>query len=342
MSRLFPIILTLIFLVGMGCASEDQSKSSAFIKKYKALQASFWDRYITKNDQKSKVGRAPDELIDFATMYDQKFQFPGHPKPSEATELELNDIDQALQQVPKSVFDLMGNRFYGIYLAQDLGLTALGQLVADEQGKPIGGFILIDETRIHTDANSWRTEHENLFFDTKDAKLEGVIASPKGNTHVAALRWILLHEMGHLIAGLHQEIFSTFKQGQKTSANLGFQTLSWEVKNRAYISRFEDKMLSREKLQAVKIGTKAWPEQEIVPVYEGLQQTNFPTLYAATNPGEDFSESLAAYVNVFVFHEPIFVSYRKGDSHKVFESCFSNYKCPDKIEYFQRLLKPNP
>ena len=63
-------------------------------------------------------------------------------------------------------------------------------------------------------------------------------------------------------------------------------------------------------------------------VYESLEQTSFPTLYAATHPADDFAESFASYVHVAMMGRDQEVRlYRKGKLEKTIGPCWGQPRC---------------
>jgi hypothetical protein len=75
------------------------------------------------------------------------------------------------------------------------------------------------------------------------------------------------------------------------------------------------------------------------PIYGWLRGTNFPTLYAATSPADDFAESFVNYVHVVLDKRPFEVRLRTGQqSEFLFGSCWDSPLCAGKRAVMQRLL----
>lgn len=335
-TRAFPLFyaLLLLFTLNFSCSSTLQSQSSddSSLYTHEVLKDSFWSSDCQPPNG-TKVKLAPASLLDFSARFNRKYDYPGKPKALESFEEEKKIIEAAITEIPKKIFDLAGDRFCGFFLARDLGLTASAHPTYDSEWKPVGGFIMIDFDRINKTANQWRTEHENLFFDSAKGKIEGQIASRKNDTQITALRWVLIHELGHIIRALDRDFIEV--QGNRQD----FVSISWVQKGDRPISRFDSSMPFRNQLKKVRVGSTLFKEKEILPYYRRLSKTDFPTLYAASNPDEDFSESLASYVNVYIFNEPLSVIYfSNGKVKNVFKSCFIRKTCPQKYEFFKALL----
>ena len=79
----------------------------------------------------------------------------------------------------------------------------------------------------------------------------------------------------------------------------------------------------------------------MVETYAALEKTNFPTLYAATNPFDDFAESFASYVHTVLMRKPFAVRiYRDGRLEKEYGSCWDQPRCAEKRKILEGLLAP--
>ena len=75
-------------------------------------------------------------------------------------------------------------------------------------------------------------------------------------------------------------------------------------------------------------------------VYTQLEATNFPTLYAATNPFDDFAESFVTYVHTVMMKKPFEVAIqRNGKTVKRFGSCWETERCKQKRVLIEEMLK---
>jgi hypothetical protein len=71
----------------------------------------------------------------------------------------------------------------------------------------------------------------------------------------------------------------------------------------------------------------------------GLEKTNYPSLYAATQPADDFAEAFTSYVHVVLQQRPwqITIS-RGGEVLKVFEACWEEPRCAGKRRLLEQLV----
>ena len=79
---------------------------------------------------------------------------------------------------------------------------------------------------------------------------------------------------------------------------------------------------------------------DMVPVYERLARTNFPTLYAATSPGDDFAESFVSYVHTVLMKRPREITIRHdGKVAKTYRTCWEEARCAAKCKILEDLLR---
>ena len=73
--------------------------------------------------------------------------------------------------------------------------------------------------------------------------------------------------------------------------------------------------------------------------YTSLEKTNFPSLYAATQPADDFADSFASYVHVVLLRRPwqIAIS-KKGQVVKTFDACWDQSRCAAKRKLLEQIL----
>ena len=81
------------------------------------------------------------------------------------------------------------------------------------------------------------------------------------------------------------------------------------------------------------------PAEQMAGTYENLERTNYPTLYAATVPADDFAEAFASYVHTVLMKKPFEIRiYRDGKIAKVYKSCWTQQRCAEKRAILERFL----
>jgi hypothetical protein len=173
------------------------------------------------------------------------------------------------------------------------------------------------------------------------------MASKKNESQAVGLRWLLIHEMAHIIAAQIPEFKSRPVDNNPEIEENNFRSISWKrfgdigLPEGVYASRFEKQMPFRPEIEFVRPGSNEvlFKEKDLTSIYGIFEKTNFPTLYAAANPSEDFADSFAAYVNIFIYKQPYAVNYVvSGQKKRVFQGCFVRKTCPEKISFFSKLL----
>ena len=77
----------------------------------------------------------------------------------------------------------------------------------------------------------------------------------------------------------------------------------------------------------------------MLATYGALERTNFATLYAATNPNDDFAESFASYVHTVLMAQPFAIEiHENGRLAKTFKACWSEARCAEKRRILEALL----
>ena len=77
----------------------------------------------------------------------------------------------------------------------------------------------------------------------------------------------------------------------------------------------------------------------MVPTYANLRQTNFPSLYAATSPGDDFAESFASYVHVVLMGRSWQITITRNDKVvELLSACRGEPRCAEKQAILERIL----
>lgn len=105
-----------------------------------------------------------------------------------------------------------------------------------------------------------------------------------------------------------------------------------------YTSLFEGGFTKRKDV-AYYFGARLTADQ-MVPVYEQLEQTNFVTLYGTTKPVEDFAEAFASYVHTVLLKRPQEIRiYRENALLKTYHSCWEEARCAEKRKIIEELLK---
>ena len=304
-------------------------------------QPEFWKAALAK-PLAERIGAAPPEMIHFLTLDNVANGYPNRPRLSKPSPEFVADVKKAFDGIPAEVKRRLESKLAGIYFADDIGGTAF----SDQIGKDTKlGFIVLDPTVLaKRTANAWATWKESSPFKPERAwKLTANIEKPADDTRSNAIQYILLHELGHVLSGgenLHPRWTLQPKSVGPTTA-FPFYELSWKVAGDRYISHYDVVFPQRKDVVfyfGARLGGAA-----MLDTYNGLERTNFPTLYAATTPGDDFAEAFANYVHVVIQGKPFEILItRSGQVVKRYGPCWSEARCSAKRSLLEKFLAASP
>jgi len=316
----------------------------------KAMQASpvrtldYWSRALA-TPLVERIGPAPPELVAHLEIDNVYYGYTQRPRAATLSPEFLADVKGAFADVLPVVRKLVGGTLAGIYFVEDLGSTGFSDLFVDAPGdKPAGAYVVLDAKVLGGfKANAWATWKENTPFKPGNGwKVEAKIEESAEDTRRSAIRYILLHELAHVVAATRPIHPRWDKPPKDHPADLAlpFFDLSWKVDRHKdlYVSLFDGSFVQRS-LVVYYLGAKL-DAKEMTPVYKSLERTNFPTLYAATSPGDDFAESFASYIHTQVLKRPWSIRITKdGQPDFTYRSCWDDGRCLDKFEFLQKLLQ---
>ena len=257
----------------------------------------------------------------------------------------LGDVRAALAELPLPVRQLLSENLVGIYFVRDLGGTAYTDYVAGDSIHLAAGFVILDMDVLGSRiANDWATWKESSpFLNDSMYRLEMEIERGEGNTRKNAIQYILLHELGHVLA-IGKELHPPWQlpvSPDRSPDKYSFSRLSWKAAEAGpnYPSIFDAEFSNRKDV-AYYFGAGLAGDQ-MVRTYEQLEQTNFPTLYAATKPAEDFAESFVSYVHTVLMGRPFEIRlFGNNALLKTYQSCWNQTRCAEKRKLLEEFLQP--
>ncbi|MEO8849643.1 MAG: hypothetical protein ABI440_13570, partial [Casimicrobiaceae bacterium] len=262
-----------------------------------------------------RLAPAPAALVAFVAQYNAAVGNPSVPRRAVASADFLADIRAAITGIPIAVLCKLDPRLLGVFFMTGLGCSAVTDVIALANGELIGAFVVVDvDAFLERRANDWATWKENTpFVPAPDIRLETRIAEPEHDNRKSALQYLLLHEFGHVLtagAGLLPDWWLEQRLIEPTAQH-PFLALGWEVNADREIRPVagEDFAL---RSQVVYYATPQLSGNDIPGIFEALQKTAFPTLYAATNVYDDFAECFATYVHTKLLDKPHLTCVRRG------------------------------
>lgn len=353
MPRSFKLILTLpvvAFLqttvvaqdhVVSPCRADDWKCWLEAAMRSPVKHISYWKSAFEKPAEQ-RVGPAPSELVEYLTLDNVRQGFPNKPRAAAIPEDFLKDVKDAIAEMPPQVRQAVDKKLAGIYFVQDLGGTGYTDYIRGAAAGQDAGFAVFDlDVLASRSANAWATWKENTPFKADSRfRLVADIEAKGQDNRKNAIQYILLHEFGHILS-INEKLHPRWDQPPSAPDGYPFAQLSWEVvkETKRYGSLFEKDFPLRKDV-VYYFGSKLDGDQ-MINVYDQLERTNFPTLYAATGPGDDFAESFVSYVHTVLLRRPLLIRlYRDGKPAKTYESCWEDKRCAAKRRILEQVLKP--
>ncbi len=328
--------------MALPCGYEDKACADRAIRDHAVRSPAYWRREFAKPIEE-RMAAAPAELVEFLALDNIRNGYPNRPRAPVLAADFVDDVRRALASIPDPVKRRLERKLAGIYFVEDLGGTGYTDTILEGDSKPAGGFVVLDASVLkgHT-ANAWATWKENSPFKPHPGStLVARIESDRDDDRSNAIRYILLHEMGHVLsigAAFHPDW--TLDPGRlEDPRSFPFFALSWTVpKGESRYASVYDGRFSRRKDVVYYFGARLAGD-EALQTYEQLERTNFPTLYAATHPADDFAEAFASYVHTVLLGRPFEIRlHRDGKVAKVYGSCWSQPRCADKRRILEDFL----
>jgi hypothetical protein len=248
-----------------------------------------------------RIGAAPEPLVEYIALVNQASGLPQQPYSINAPPDFQNEVQNAIEELPPVVQRLLEGSLLGVFFANDLGSSAITDVLTGPDGELVGALVVLDVAAfINRSANEWATWKENTpFIATSIMTLQAAIADPALDTRQSALQYLLLHEFGHVLtAG-----WATLPNWWQTLPDLRgphpwpFFDLSWQMNQEGQLVPAPGQDFALRRYVAYYSGANLSTD-DLLAVYAALEQTGFPSLYGATNVYDDFAESFANYVHV--------------------------------------------
>lgn len=348
--RLFVLVAMLAAQPAFGhdvaklpCAGHDRKCAQETMESHVAGKIATWSA-VAAIPVGERIGPAPPWLVEYINLDNILNGFAERPRTANVDADLLADVKEAIADLPSEVRRLFGESLLGIYFVENLGGTGYTDYVRDPDAKPVAAYVVLDAAILaRTKANAWATWKENTPFKASAThKLTARIEADGNDNRKNAIQYILLHELGHVLsvgADIHPP-WNARPGDVEEGANYPFFDLSWQVDRKAdtYRSLFDAKFPQR--LNTVYYLGARLSAAEMAPTYGNLQNTNFPSLYAATSPGDDFAETFASYVHVVLMRRPWQITItRDGKAVHVYESCWNELRCAKKQKILEQILR---
>lgn len=331
----FAASILIILSLLIGCKDEKDIYTNVSADLYRTHPSSKIENNKIDGDWFQKVGNIDSIRKDYILKVNEIDGYQNVPDISDK-ESEMKILIQEIQaSLHPSVNNIFQKLVFGIYLSRNLGGSGLTGYVYDKD-KPVGGFIIIDTDVMNQSANGWINFKERSVFNFNKTDLVIIIEEEKNDNRLNALRYLLLHELGHIVANTYK--FMPDARTEKIDySKVPFTKEIWINYNKTIYDHYFFK--ARPKIRFYS-DDKMDFDNNWEKIYPVLKSTGLPTLYGAMNPDEYFAESFVSYVHVIVDKRPWILIIWKGE--KILFQMENNITSrKDITELFDNLLNSN-
>jgi hypothetical protein len=284
---------------------------------------------------KEVLDRALQTNLDYGQDIRPEAASPDHPL--------VPKVRAMLRGLPPAIHRLASQYVMAVYLVEEDWGTATTEGVQDHAGRWRYSYITLNLTALTRTANAWTEWKENSTFRPDPRfRLKMIIEPPEGDTEENAIRFIFLHELGHALGlGLGVHAFWDDEGLPPLTRDSAFLKLSWQP-NRdgtALVSRWAERFPRLADLKFYRFEKANHSLADAEAVYRALAQTDFPSLYGATNIYDDFAEAFVIYVHARMQSRPYRVEVYEGDVRRLtYTSCIVSGTCPAKVRALETAL----
>ena len=277
-----------------------------------------WEKRIYPLDSQHRDYILKMNLID---------KFDTDPIPDSDLSLFKSQLSQISESEPLELKKLKDKHLLGIYFCKNLGGTGLTGFVY-KNNKVIGGYIILDSDLLKLNANDWAKYKESTIYSPNSGVLRMVIENETGNSPSSTLEFILNHEFGHIIAFTH-DFLPDLSLKYRDFSKFEFSGSTWKSESETIYDK--DVFPLRSQIHFYSENSKLTIANHSLEIYSSLENTNFPTLYSATNPDDDFAESFVSYVHVELQNRPYQILWNhRDDSVLSYQNGIAHNRCAKK------------
>lgn len=332
--------LVIALVLYVSDARADKAELQERMRSHPARQAASWPDL--SKDGPPQIEAAPKMVVDYVLLDNRLNGFRELPKPLNDITI-VRDVRRAWDTIPQAVRSRVAPRIAGIFIVRDLGGSAFTEVILDG-GRIVGAFLVLDGERLGVDANRWMTWKESTPFANGTDWLRARIAPEGASDRVAGLRYVLLHEFGHVLgapAGAHPEWKPGGVLPKFDLADYPFLAISWKRRGDGLVVKEQDR-------RPVGLRYYAGPRykltnRQILPSYRWLESSSFATLYSTNSVWDDFAEAFANYVHVVMLKQPYAIDVVNAEGVLLrYGPCWKQERCSAKRKFLEDYLRPSP
>lgn len=259
-----------------------------------------------------RIQPLPSDACDFVRMVNLATGVQARPEPVTPDASLRADLEAALRGMPTRVRALVEPLLLGVCIGRGLGSSGITDIVLDaDNGSLLGCIVLLDVDLLAAHGgNSWATWKDNLPFHAGPGfSITTAIAQADTDSRIDALQFLLLHEFGHVVTAGGDFLPRWWEPLTRmpVPGAYPFLDLSWQTTAQGrFVPRAGLDFDLRDSVDFY--GANKLDSESLVAAYAGLEMSNFPSLYGATNPYDDFAECFATWVHTELMGKPMSLS----------------------------------
>lgn len=315
-------------------------------------QLRVYHRAVRGKPLPEKVLAATEDVIERLRIINKGYGRDITPRAIPLKHPLVERLKAMLVGLPPAISKLAGKPLLAIYPVQgDFGSgTSVAVMDEDFQWRAAYHAFNLSAFEGRT-ANQWGAWREaSAFRPTKGYAVETTLEHPQDDTGDktvdgnmdSAMQFVFLHELGHVLGqylGAHDSWRDNYV-GPLTSQSPFFK-VSWQQPEPGKLTTpWREKYPRLGQLKFYAFEQASLEMSQAPEVYADLARTDFPSLYGASGPLEDFAESVAIYLHTQVLKKPYAVRvYKDGKLVRTYRSCITENHCPAKVQAIKALLK---
>ncbi len=263
------------------------------------------------------------------------------PRPAPPRHPLYGIVRRVLAGLPPPVVRLAERTLTAVFLVEGDWGTATTEAVRDARGRWHYGYIVLNTSALERTANAWASWKERSAFRAAPGyALDMTLEAPQEDDQAGAVRFILLHELGHVVGAAVGAHGAWEDAGAPPLTP--FAALSWrkvpDGKRLEPVAPEQRGILAQPAFYAFEDAALALDAAPAV--YKALARTNLPSYYGTLNVYDDFAEALAIHVHTALLGKPYRVTVRAPDgTETVYRSCIVTGDCPRKAAWVAAVLR---
>jgi hypothetical protein len=256
----------------------------------------------------SRIQKPPAFVLKHLQEVDHRDDYKAYDPTDADRQLAL----QYLDLLPAWFDAMLKERLVGIYFVENLAGAAFTEFVLDKTDK-VYTFIAINPATLRTGLSEWMTSREASCFSGAAAGAGAPSVFVDCGTKYQALLYALVHECGHVADYVYHYtpyVEPTIKELGLGAARTPFIENIWtdyaKPEDRADFPGRTDVTFYQQN------GGPKIPLANAADLYRALENSPFPSLYAAQNWAEDFAECFTWYFFTDRLGERYQVGIRRG------------------------------